>query len=391
MRRSFFSRRFALRLVAAGLAVALLSSPSPGQFWKKWFRRPVSNQTPLVVEILDIGQGDSIFIQSPEGKTALIDAGTSKRAAELLQEKGITSLDLVAVSHHHTDHYGGMDEVITDFSPKYFLASGTSHVTSMYKKLLEHVKSNGMTAVEPTEKPRRISLGSVTLTILPQPPENEEEENNNSIGIRLDYGDFSMLMTGDSEEAERAWWMVNCPELLRDCEILKLAHHGSRNGTDSRWLDLVKPRLVVASLGKDNSFGHPHKETVELLEQYNIPFSRTDQVGTIVIHSDGVRWEQVKDAELLAKSGGKSDDSVRRTGTGGSSKSKRATGDVESDGLVNLNTASRAALETIPGVNSATAKKIIIGRPYKSVDELQEVDGISATLARKIRPKVKVQ
>src|SRR5947199_3465640 len=100
-----------------------------------------------------------------------------------------------------------------------------------------------MTAIFPTDTTRKIGLGSVTLTVFPQPPEDRSEENDNSIGLRVQHGSFSALLTGDSEAKERAFWEVNCPSLIRDCNVLKLAHHGSRNGTDARWLGIVRPRL----------------------------------------------------------------------------------------------------------------------------------------------------
>ena len=125
-----------------------------------------------------------------------------------------------------------MDQVIRNFKPKYFMATGSSHTTKGYLKLLQTVKAEGITAVAPTAKPRKIELGSVLLTVFPQPPLDHQEENNNSIGIRLEYGKFSVLMTGDSETDERQWWLAHNSSLIRDCTILKLAHHGSRNGTD---------------------------------------------------------------------------------------------------------------------------------------------------------------
>ena len=221
---------------------------------------------------MDIGQGDSILIRSPEGKTALVDAGpTRDAAAKLLKGKGITALDIVIVSHHHSDHYGGMDQVIRNFKPKYFMATGSSHTTKGYLKLLQTVKSEGITAVAPTAKPRKIELGSVLLTVFPQPPLDHQEENNNSIGIRLEYGKFSVLMTGDSETNERQWWLAHESSLIRDCTILKLAHHGSRNGTDQHWLDLVQPEIAVASLGSGNDYGHPHSETISCSARTRYP------------------------------------------------------------------------------------------------------------------------
>jgi beta-lactamase superfamily II metal-dependent hydrolase len=246
---------------------------------------------PATFEFLDVGQGDSVLIRSPEGKTALVDAGPSTHVVQTLKRRGITSIDLVVVSHHHSDHYGGMHAVIEQFHPRYFLASNRSHTTPLYLKLLKEVRDQGIQTVYPTQRPRRIELGSLVLTVFPQPPEDPKEENNNSIAIRVDDGAVSVLLTGDSEETERQWWTRTCPQLIRNAQVLKLAHHGSRNGTDSRWLDLVKPQIAVASLGKGNDYGHPHRETLELLESYRIPLRRTDQVGTVSIESDGRRWQ----------------------------------------------------------------------------------------------------
>jgi competence protein ComEC len=257
------------------------------------FKHPSAQ--PATIEILDVGQGDSILIRSPEGKTALIDAGPTKDAAlKVLHRQGIKSLDLVAISHHHSDHYGGMEEVVRALKPRYFLASKSGHSTSLYLKLLKTVDADGLTVIQPAAHPRKIELGSLELTIFPQPPEDRKEENNNSIGLRLTYGKFAMLLTGDSEESERQWWLKNHPELVRDCTILKLPHHGSRNGTDARWLQVVRPELSVASLGKNNEFGHPHSETISLLKRSAIPLMRTDQFGTITIASDGRGWQVVE-------------------------------------------------------------------------------------------------
>jgi competence protein ComEC len=264
------------------------------------FVRPGAD--PLAVEVLDVGQGDSILIRSPEGKTLLIDAGPTKEGAlRVLKRIGVTHLDLVALSHHHSDHYGGMEEVVREFKPRYFLASSSGHSTRTYLRLLKAVESEGITVVHPTSRSRRIELGSVELTIFPQAPEDHQEENNNSVGLRLKYGSFAMLFPGDREGPERQWWFAHCPDLVHNCTILKLAHHGSRNGTDARWLNAVRPELAVASMGSDNEYGHPHPETVRLLRSERIPFLRTDQLGTIVIQSDGRGWSVAEPTALRGR------------------------------------------------------------------------------------------
>lgn len=306
-------------LFAIGIALATTSAPSSAQ---GLFARPTPKQ--VTVEVLDIGQGDSILIRSPEGKTALIDAGPTKDgAAKLLKSKGVATIDLVVVSHHHSDHFGGMEQIIRLYKPRYFLASNSGHTTKSYLKLLKTVEEEQITAIAPTSRPRRVELGSVELTIFPQPPEDARNENNNSIGIRLQYGNFSVLLTGDSEVSARRWWRERHPELLRDCTILKLAHHGSHNGTDQRLLQLVKPELAVVSLGKDNSFGHPHAEVLTLLRQNRVPLLRTDQVGTITIQSDGSNWKVAQ--PNLARKGKPTQDDVDRVAASPDDEKPRAS------------------------------------------------------------------
>jgi competence protein ComEC len=272
-------------------------------FWLSWRTVapvPQASSGEATVEFLDVGQGDSALITSPEGKTALIDAGPSGRVVDLLRDRGIKQLDLVVVSHHHADHYCGMKEVIRQFRPRLFLDTDSPHVTANYLTLLEVVQKAGITAIRAGPAARKIELGSITLTVFPQAPSNPKEENNNSIGIRLDYGDFSALFPGDSEKAERKWWMANVPELCEGVTILKLAHHGSRNGTDERWLALTRPNLAVASLGLGNEFGHPHAETLKLLRARAIPLKRTDLDGSITIRTDGLTWSVDENGKGLA-------------------------------------------------------------------------------------------
>ena len=348
----------------------------------------------LTVSFLDVGQGDSVLIQSPEGKTALVDSGTSRGVVDTLKRLGVKEIDLVVVSHHHSDHYGGMDDVVKAFHPKYFLATKSGHVTSSYKKLLRDVHDEGITALFPDPKGARIlKLGSVNLIVLPQPPEDTEEENDNSIGMVVSYGTFSVLLTGDSEEPEREWWLKKCPDAFRDIPVIKLAHHGSRNGTNAQWLDLVKPELAVASLGSGNDYGHPHRETVELLKKYKIPFLRTDQRGTITIQSDGRDWDLVGGSEMASRDGNDAPSSTRNTRKPASSRDDFAHNGSSgsSAGRVNLNTASASEIAKLPGIGSSTARDIIAGRPYRSVDELLEIDGLGQGRVDQIRSQVTVK
>jgi beta-lactamase superfamily II metal-dependent hydrolase len=223
-----------------------------------------------------------------------------------LESRGIETIDLAVVSHHHTDHYGGMDDVVLKYKPRYFLATKSGHVTSMYRKLLEDVKAARSTFLVPDPKGVRIlKLGSVDLYVLPQPPESAEEENDNSVGIVAVYGNFSVLLTGDSEDPQRAWWLRTCPGTISNCTVLKLAHHGSRNGTDAHWLKVVDPEVAVVSLAAGNSYGHPHKEAVALLKEYAIPLHRTDEKGTITFLSNGKAWKIAGESAMASGGGSK--------------------------------------------------------------------------------------
>ncbi|AGA26491.1 ComEC/Rec2 family competence protein [Singulisphaera acidiphila] len=216
------------------------------------------------VDFLDVGQGDAILIRSPEGKTVLIDAGPSKGIVKLLRERDVTGIDLAVITHHHIDHYGGMDDVIREFHPETILLTDSPHTTRAYLGLLELIEAEGIVTVFATGKSRKVEAGSVLLTVLPMPPVDSSEENNNSVGLRVEHGESSMLLTGDSQEAERNFWAGTCPPLVHDCDVLKLAHHGSRNGTDEFWLKLVHPKLAVISCGAGNSYGHPSQQVLRV-------------------------------------------------------------------------------------------------------------------------------
>ncbi len=271
----------------------------------------------LTIEFLDIGQGDSVLIRTPDGKVALVDTGTPKKGAyPYLEARDIKTVDLLVTSHHHSDHMGGTVEVLEECSVKAYLDSGSSYTSKSYKNVLQAVKASTKTKTlypRPNTE-RKINLGeSVVIRVFPQPPEDEDNENNNSVGLRIQYKDFALVLTGDSEDDERAWWMKNANKTLYSkATILKLAHHGSHNGSDAEWLKAVAPELAVVSCAAGNSYGHPHKKTLDLLADKKIELKRTDMGGTIKIKTNGQTWEvsQVASApglfrgEPVARAGG---------------------------------------------------------------------------------------
>jgi hypothetical protein len=163
--------------------------------------------------------------------------------------------------------------------------------------------------------------------------------------------------------------------------VLKLAHHGSHNGTDAPWLRLVEPELAVASMGRRNSFGHPSPLTIALLTRRGIPLLRTDLDGSVSIESDGERWRVV--SHEIAARGPPAEKTPARPDR--SEKSKPESGGGR---LINLNTASQADLEALPGIGPVLARRIVEGRPYRSVDDLERVKGIGKKRLEEIGPLV---
>jgi competence protein ComEC len=253
----------------------------------------------LQVVFFDIGQGDSALIRFPDGKTMLVDGGQTS-AGEMLVERleamGIQELDWMVASHPHSDHIGGLIAVVKQLKVKEVWDTGfpyESPVLEDYLKALQAAKQNGTSLkiigagykVEP-------SPGCVIEVYAPRKPylkNTSSDANNNSMLFRLRYGNASFLFTGDIEGAGRKKMMAEHPDLRST--LLKVAHHGSHNGTDRTFLSAVNPKIAVISCGRGNSYGHPHKEALQLLKQYGVTVYRTDEQGIITVTVRGDKLE----------------------------------------------------------------------------------------------------
>ncbi|MBI2535827.1 MAG: MBL fold metallo-hydrolase, partial [Gemmatimonadetes bacterium] len=230
-----------------------------------------SARTELV--FLDVGQGDAVLIRSPEGRTALIDAGPGSIVSMLLG-LGVDTIDLAIASHPHVDHIGGMEEVLRTFPVRYYLDNGVPHTTGTYRSLMRWVEQSGVTYLEASA--RTLSLGSVNLRILP-PPATARSLNDQSVGVIVEFGAFKAILTGDSEWAELEHIRtLGVPEV----SVLKAAHHGSYNGVNPAWLAATRPEVVVISCGSRNPYGHPHAQALHLY-QATAAVYRTDVHGTV--------------------------------------------------------------------------------------------------------------
>ena len=215
----------------------------------------------LRIQILDRGQGDGILIRTPNEHWVVIDAGADGQQADSMRDVwGVDRLALAIVSHRHRDHFGGMDEVLESFPVERFLGVMDECPTRRTDDRLREINAERNISVL-TAGADTIVIDGVRFIVLPQAP-CAADENNNSVVVRVEFGNFSMLFPGDAEQAQRDWLVANYPELL-DVNALKASHHGSRQGTSESWLSAVTAEMVVISAGAHRGFRHPHPEAVE--------------------------------------------------------------------------------------------------------------------------------
>lgn len=242
------------------------------------------------VHIIDVGQGDSILIKTPE-HNILIDASEREYAPEIisyLQAQGVTSLDYVVATHPHADHIGGLAQVITQMDVENVIApkvpDSITPTTKSYKDMLTAIKNKGL-KIKQAKPGDYYELGDTAGFTIVGPAEPSDEMNNNSVVLKFEYGDVSFLLTGDCEKDMEQKILDSGADVSAD--VLKLGHHGSSTSTGKKWLAAVNPSYSVASCGLDNSYGHPHEETVERLGTAQIPLYRTDLNGTVVFETNG--------------------------------------------------------------------------------------------------------
>jgi beta-lactamase superfamily II metal-dependent hydrolase len=244
--------------------------------------------TPLFrMTTIDVRQGDSHLIETPSGRRILIDGGYGTHepsfgdgswdgdgiplALNYLQGRGIFYLDHLVETHHHSDHYGGLEDVQSS--------------AIAYSAYHSPTSPGGLVVGESWD----IGDTSVLVTVLNVDyPEGmtHDNDNNRSIVLKFSIGQMDFLLTGDSESPTNAKISERFGGFLQS-EVLKVGHHGSTDATNDEWLNAVEPRYAVISCGAGNPYGHPHEETLELLQQRGVRILRTDETGDIDILTDG--------------------------------------------------------------------------------------------------------
>lgn len=247
----------------------------------------------LDIYCIDVGQGDASLLISPEGKTMLIDAGDTyaeEVVIDFLEQKGIDKIDVVVATHPHSDHVGSMAAVIEHFGAVTMYTPDVSYQTKTYTNLIKTAEDCG-TTIEYAWSGMLIPWSDSCVVTVLAPVEGCEyslaDMNEWSIILRVQYGRNSMIFTGDAETHSEQLAMFNNEADLFDADVLKVGHHGSSTSTCDGFLDAVSPRYAVISVGDNNKYGHPHKETVEKLARAGVILLRTDEDGSIQITMTG--------------------------------------------------------------------------------------------------------
>lgn len=252
----------------------------------------INNDELLQVHFLDVGQGDSIYIRTPDEIDILIDGGPDKN---VLSELGKVmpfwdrEIDVMILTHPHSDHVAGLVEVLRRFDVKQIYYTGVLHTAPDYIAWLEEIKTQGLD-LKIVKEQFTLDLGEDFDLEFLWPLENFTNKkvdnlNNTSIVNLLKYKDTRMLFTGDAEiEVEEA---LLEEEIDLSADLLKAGHHGSTTASSEEFLEAVKPTQVVIQCGQDNSFGHPHLRIIKRLQRLGIDIFRTDNDGAVTIYSDG--------------------------------------------------------------------------------------------------------
>lgn len=246
---------------------------------------PLEANDQLQIYFFDVGQADSILLVS-DGETMLIDAGNNEDGdmlVEKIKELGITTLNYVIGTHPHEDHIGGLDDIIENFEIENVYMPKVQTNTKTFEDVLDALQEKNLSVTAP-EVGSTFVVGKASCEVMQCGQGTTEEKNNlnlSSIVIRTTFGEQSYLFMGDSEtenEDARTWPQTN---------VLKVAHHGSDTSSSESFLEQVKPQIAIISVGEGNSYGHPAQTTLNKLSNIGCKVYRTDEVGTILLTSDG--------------------------------------------------------------------------------------------------------
>lgn len=244
------------------------------------------NSKNLAVHYIDVGQGDSIYIKTPNGEDILIDGGNKDGSdvVSYLKKQKVNDIELMIATHPDADHIGGLDEVLKAFKVKSVYAPKVSHTTEAYKDFLNAVKAEKV-KIQSAKSGVDLKIKGLTAKFVAPVKEYGKDLNNWSAVLYITYGKNTFLFTGDAEEQSEKD-MLNSKQSLK-ADVLKVGHHGAKETTTDAFLNAVQPKYAVISVGAKNSYKHPTNEVLNRLNKVKATVYRTDKHGSIIISSDG--------------------------------------------------------------------------------------------------------
>ena len=247
----------------------------------------------LKVAFLDVGQGDAIYIEAPNGKQMLIDSGPGpvvlSKLASVMPFADRT-LDVVAVTNPDKDHIGGFIDILKNYKVNMILEPGTKPNTTDYKDLEQSIVNHKVTEKLATRGMRIVLDKDKNIyfdVLFPDRDVSTWSTNDGSLVGKLSYGQESFMLMGDASKYTELLIYQNEDKNTLSSQVLKLGHHGSHTSSSLLWLEAVHPSIAVISAGLNNKYGHPHQDILERLKSLKIPYVGTYQKGTIIFTTDG--------------------------------------------------------------------------------------------------------
>ena len=250
---------------------------------------PVTTGQEMRVHFLDVGQGDSIFIESANGKTMLVDGGVKgagQQVVSYLKELGVNKLDIVVATHPDADHIGGLIPVLQSIDIGQFYDSGKVHTSQTFEEMLTLIDTKNIPYHVPTTGENIAFDDDLTVKVL-NANEHATDNNDASIVLKIVYGNVSFLLTGDAGIALEKDMLQNDVQAT----FLKAGHHGSNTSSSEKFIQAVHPEVTVLSYGEGNKYGHPHAEVVERLQAVGSKIYATAEAGTVIVSTDGVNYD----------------------------------------------------------------------------------------------------
>lgn len=242
------------------------------------------SNTLMKVHFIDVGQGDSIFIELPDKKTMLIDAGEAsyrQTVESYIKKLGYLKINYIVGTHPHTDHIGGLAYIISNFEVEKVFMSPKTSISKTYVNLLNVIKEMGLSTNYLSAGNNIIDIDNLKISVL-APNKEYPDANNNSIVLKIVYNNNKFLFMGDAEKTSEK-------DILSDvsADVIKIGHHGSDTSSSENFVNRVKAKYVIISVGKDNQYNHPNSVVLDRWIASGAKIYRTDINGNIVVISDG--------------------------------------------------------------------------------------------------------